>query len=302
VALSEKEQKNDQKGLKRQENEIKGLKWAIRDKLTPADRRDTNPKATDEKGTDSVMPGESTNVFVSYSHADASLVGPIVKLLRVNNSFVFQDIDHIRPGKKWRSEIERALNDAHLVVVFWCDHASKSMEVSNEWREAIKQEKDLLPLLLDETPLPAELGEFQWIDFRGTVGMNHGSIEPPPPRPQLSAPVKSHWFSLMGFATILIATLGLSLFTWNLPNNVPQPIPPSGNLPPPPPPVAESAYSSDLFLIASVTFAIVASLLWLIKLRSKSRRVIETDTPSTDKVQQLIANRIEAEMLRRTRK
>jgi hypothetical protein len=36
------------------------------------------------------MPGEAINVFVSYSHADASLVAPVVKLLRVNKSLVFQ--------------------------------------------------------------------------------------------------------------------------------------------------------------------------------------------------------------------
>lgn len=38
------------------------------------------------------MPSEGTTVFVSYSHADASLVAPVVKLLRVNKSLVFQDI------------------------------------------------------------------------------------------------------------------------------------------------------------------------------------------------------------------
>ena len=122
------------------------------------------------------MPSQSINVFVSYSHADASLVAPVVKLLRVNKSLVFQDIDDIEPGKTWRSEIAKALAEAHLVVVFWCDHASRSNEVSKEWKAAVEQKKDLLPLLLDATPLPPELHEFQWIDFRGTVGANHSSI------------------------------------------------------------------------------------------------------------------------------
>jgi hypothetical protein len=63
-----------------------------------------------------------------------------------------------------------------LVVIFWCDHASRSDEVAKEWKAAIEQQKDLLPLLLDATPLPSELGEFQWIDFRETVGPHHGSI------------------------------------------------------------------------------------------------------------------------------
>ncbi len=132
--------------------------------------------STDRTSIDLPMPDQSTHVFVSYSHADASLVAPIVKLLRVNKSLVFQDIDGIQPGERWRSEIARGLAESHLVVVFWCDHANRSDEVSKEWKAAIEQEKDLLPLLLDATPLPPGLGEFQWIDFRGTVGANHSSI------------------------------------------------------------------------------------------------------------------------------
>ena len=123
------------------------------------------------------MPSESINVFVSYSHADVVLVSPVVKLLRVNKSLVFQDIDTIQPGKRWRGEIGKALAESQLVVVFWCTHASGSNEVSKEWQAAIEQEKDLLPVLLDATPLPSELAEFQWIDFRGTVGASHSSID-----------------------------------------------------------------------------------------------------------------------------
>src|SRR5688572_12843289 len=98
------------------------------------------------------MPGH-INVFVSYSHADASLVTPVVRLLRVNQSLVFQDADGIAPGTKWRDEIAKALSASNLVVVFWCQHAFRSNEVSSEWRAAIEQGKDVLPLLLDATPL-----------------------------------------------------------------------------------------------------------------------------------------------------
>ena len=90
------------------------------------------------------MPSESVNVFVSYSHADALLVSPVVKLLRINKSLVFQDIDGIQPGKKWRDEIAKALAESHLVVVFWCTHASRSNEVSKEWQAAIEQKKGSL--------------------------------------------------------------------------------------------------------------------------------------------------------------
>ncbi len=124
------------------------------------------------------MPKKHTNVFVSYSHDDASLVAPVVKLLRANNSLVFQDVDSIQPGKKWRREIAKGLADAHQVMVFWCNHANGSEEVTKEWKIAIELEKDLLPLLLDTTPLPPELSEYQWIDFQELVGRTHARMTP----------------------------------------------------------------------------------------------------------------------------
>ena len=54
------------------------------------------------------MPDQSTHVFVSYSHADASLVAPLVKLLRVNKSFVFQDIEGIQPGERSGTKLPKA--------------------------------------------------------------------------------------------------------------------------------------------------------------------------------------------------
>lgn len=160
------------------------------------------------------MPNQTINVFVSYSHTDATLVAPVVKLLRANRSFVFQDIDSIQPGKKWRSEIEKGLVESDLVVVFWCNHASRSDEVCKEWKAAIEQEKDLLPLLLDATPLPPELGDFQWIDFRATVGGNHALTDSPPEYTVLASPAKESRSGIL-IATVLLAVLmGGILFTW----------------------------------------------------------------------------------------
>lgn len=53
----------------------------------------------------------AVNVFVSYSHDDAALVTPIVKLLRVNKALVFQDLDSIELGKRWREQAGRAVRD-----------------------------------------------------------------------------------------------------------------------------------------------------------------------------------------------
>lgn len=108
-------------------------------------------------------------IFVSYSRKDYKLVTPVVRLLRATKGLIFQDIDDIEGGKKWRKQIDAALENAHLIVVFWCSHSDSSHEVRREYQAAIRADKDLLPVLLDDTPLPDDLGEFHGVDFRGVA-------------------------------------------------------------------------------------------------------------------------------------
>jgi hypothetical protein len=160
----------------------------------------------------------TVSVFVSYSHDDVALVTPIVKLLRLNKTLVFQDMDSIELGRRWREQASRALAEARLIVLFWCVHSSRSSEVESEYRSALKTGKDLLPVLLDATPLPAELSEFQWIDFRGTVGANHTNVVIPPAAPMSTrskVPAsRSLRYSL--FATIAVVLMIAGLSFWSL--------------------------------------------------------------------------------------
>lgn len=243
------------------------------------------------------MPSQTINVFVSYSHADASLVAPVVRLLRVNKSLVFQDTDRIPPGKRWRDEIAKALAESNLVVVFWCHHAFRSNEVSSEWRAAIEQEKDLLPLLLDATPLPSELGDFQWIDFRGTVGTNHSAIDSPPddvqpreaaPQPTAASPRRTVWYTLAGVAAAAAVVLS-TMLTWEA--APPQPGRPH--------PSTVGFISWILFSLVAVG-ALGASLFWLRHRRTKRGKRIETAAPYPGEIERQIAVELEAEILRRT--
>ena len=253
------------------------------------------------------MPSQSTNVFVSYSHADVSLVGPVVQLLRINKSLVFQDVDDIQPGKRWRNEIAKALTQSHLVVVFWCDHARRSDEVSKEWNAAIEQEKDVLPVLLDATPLPASLDEFQWIDFRGTVGANHSSIgsldnneKPGTPSKARAAPAKAtRW--LAGLATGSASAVALSLYILKpqAPQSTPQPELP-GPIPLPPQPAVAFDFLFTILLVASVVLVVTVYLAWVSRRRSKHEAAIGTPGPRPGAIERQIASEVEAEILRRT--
>jgi hypothetical protein len=262
---------------------------------------------------ESMATSESTNVFVSYSHADSSLVAPVVQLLRLNKSLVFHDIDSIRPGRKWRGEIARALADSSLVVVFWCEHASHSEEVAKEWKAAIDQKKDLLPLLLDATPLPAQLGEYQWIDFRGTVGANHGLVNPPADGLQAGAPSAAparsvRWLPFAGLAAALVVAVALSLILPHLPQS-PSPIavpgpPGPAPAPLPPPPPAETfdfAFRDPgVLLLPLIAAALMALIAWWLLRRSIRAKPVERAGAPAGEVERRMASEVEAEILRRT--
>jgi hypothetical protein len=261
------------------------------------------------------MPSENTNVFVSYSHADALLVSPVVKLLRVNKSLVFQDIEDIQPGKRWQSEIAKALSESNLVVVFWCTHANRSKEVSQEWQAAIEQKKDLLPLLLDTTPLPQQLAEFQWIDFRGMVGASHSSmdlgdrvVEASAPRPLArAAPKSAPRLLLTAAAAVVTAALFLGVFfslQFGARHEINRPAPTLAPASTPvidlPPPQARVQSSPNLFFLGIVLAVAVCVIMLLLKRRQKRMKSIKSSKRPAGDIERHIASKVEAEILRRT--
>jgi LPXTG-motif cell wall-anchored protein len=231
------------------------------------------------------MGSSSVNVFVCYSHADTALVAPVVSLLRVNQSLVFQDIDRIRPGKKWRDEIAKALDDSSLVVVFWCHHAAQSLEMQHEWKAAIAQQKDLLPLLLDATPLPAQLSAFQWIDFRGTVGAQHGAADS-----QAHPKLRSRsglWIPFVGIgATAVVASAALFVLTRTVPET------------PLPSPLPETDHASSAWLSLMVIGGAAIALYFWLRRRARRSSSANVGQPHSQ-MQRHIAAAVEAEIVRR---
>ncbi len=255
-------------------------------------------RALTEPALGILIRSQPINVFVSYSHADAALVAPVVRLLRVNRSLVFQDTDRILPGKRWRDEIAKALGESNLVVVFWCHHAFRSNEVSKEWRAAIELDKDLLPLLLDSTPLPSELRDFQWIDFRGTVGANHDAMgltaeaaQPgvAPPRPVAAPQWRAAWYTVYGVAAAAAVVLS-TLLVW--PADVSGPLTHVGG-------ASDAVLNKWVPLLLGVVGLLSACLLWLWHRRTK--RVWRSDAagPHAGEIERQIATELEAEILRR---
>jgi hypothetical protein len=112
-------------------------------------------------------------IFTSYSHRDAKFVELMVKFLRPARAGVFWDKDGIPFGKKWAVVITAAIESCRVMYLFWCSHSAKSREVKREYETAIRLNKDVVPILMDGTPLPKKLKQFQFIDFRYLIERQH---------------------------------------------------------------------------------------------------------------------------------
>src|SRR5512135_148894 len=103
----------------------------------------------------------SRTVFISYARADRAAVDQAVDLLRAGGVRVFLDIASIEFGARWKDALMNALRRCERVMVFWSRAAAASEWVEREWRYALELGKKIVPTLLDPTPLPPELAEFQ---------------------------------------------------------------------------------------------------------------------------------------------
>ena len=105
-------------------------------------------------------------VFISYSHEDKDFIAPVVKLIRgLRQDLVFQDYDNLEVGKPWEPQLLQALAKAGLVVVFWCSHSAKSDWVKKEYRLAIEEAKEVMPIMLDDSEMPHDLSAYQGINM-----------------------------------------------------------------------------------------------------------------------------------------
>ncbi|HZF81386.1 MAG TPA: TIR domain-containing protein, partial [Rubrivivax sp.] len=128
-------------------------------------------------------PAVTRSVFISYSHTDRSAVRRDAELLRASGVQIFIDVHDIAYGERWAEVLHQALLQCERVLVFWSRSALVSAWVEREWRFALSLGKKIVPTLLDTTPLPVELAEFQAVTRyrRRPRAVQPGQGPPPSP-------------------------------------------------------------------------------------------------------------------------
>lgn len=111
-----------------------------------------------------VAGGARAQTVLIYARADQAQAVRAARLAAVWGE-VWTD-QQLQPGDAWRQEVARRLLAARRVLVIWSTRAAASVEVGTEWRIALAGPGDVVPVLLDDTPLPGELAGRQGIDWR----------------------------------------------------------------------------------------------------------------------------------------
>ena len=110
-------------------------------------------------------------VFLSYSRSEQARVEGLVLLLEALGHEVFLDKTTIKPGMRWEETLREGLEQAGVLLVYWTKRAAASEWVRKEYEYFLAHCEDrlLVPLLGDETPLSELLKTRQHSDFASLV-------------------------------------------------------------------------------------------------------------------------------------
>ena len=97
------------------------------------------------------------SAFISYAREDESAAKVLEAGLQENGISVWRDQQSLQAGQDWPEALGEAIAAQDYFVLLWSAHAQGSNFVKREWNSAFAQNKPILPVRLDGTPLPHSL-------------------------------------------------------------------------------------------------------------------------------------------------
>ncbi|MEP6583756.1 MAG: toll/interleukin-1 receptor domain-containing protein [Ginsengibacter sp.] len=119
---------------------------------------------------------QQANYFFSYSRKDADFVKKLATDLKKTGASVWLDQLDIAPGSPWDDSIQNALNGSQGLIVILSDDSVKSKNVMDEVSYAMSQGKKVVPLVIEECPVPFRLARLQYIDFKGDYDSSFANL------------------------------------------------------------------------------------------------------------------------------
>lgn len=112
--------------------------------------------------------GAMADVFISYSSEDRERVRPLAEALEQRGLSVWWD-RALAAGDDYAAVIQKALDEARVVIVAWSASSAASPWVRDEAARA-RDTKRLVPILLDSASIPIGFGGINTEDFTAWTG------------------------------------------------------------------------------------------------------------------------------------
>jgi hypothetical protein len=109
-------------------------------------------------------------IFLSYNKLDRATANELALFLVTENVGVWFDEWEIAAGDSIVDQIESGLTGCSHYVILWSANAAKSEWVRRELRATLAKAIEdgsprIIPVLLDETPLPPLLADIKWVRY-----------------------------------------------------------------------------------------------------------------------------------------
>src|SRR5450759_1662520 len=117
------------------------------------------------------MTARQDSVFISYNSADAKYCRKLAAALTATGAKVWFDEWTVRPGDSIPAAVEEGLAGFDIFALAWSQGASKSRWVRTEMDAALdrwmkKEPCRLVPIRLDDTPIPQLIRSIRYLDGR----------------------------------------------------------------------------------------------------------------------------------------
>jgi hypothetical protein len=112
------------------------------------------------------MSDQAATAFISYSRSDSEFVMRLAGDLKAAGANVWLDQLDILPGQLWDRAVEGALQTSPIMVVVLSPAAVESINVMDEVSFALGKKRTIIPILIQECPIPFRLARIQHVDFR----------------------------------------------------------------------------------------------------------------------------------------
>jgi len=118
-------------------------------------------------------------VFIVYAREDLETARDLAKQLESRGFNPWLDVDQVVPGQVWQSAVLNALEQSAAALVLVSKNLSKKGFVQQELKTALDTlrdpEKDVSPIVpvrLDDTPVPEPLSKVQWVNLFEPDGLD----------------------------------------------------------------------------------------------------------------------------------